>query len=162
MVIINFIRDKEVGMFARAKRLAKKGSAGHADLLDKTVKCNGDSGILQDGDSSNSETEESDKSEWYPFFVLWWIMNIWMLVIGQQSICWLSWKLKSSCDLLVLPFFVKTILTKDNKYLFGYDDTIESLKLAFASLSLYLKTEKVEVHKLLFQGLRRCVWDWCS
>ena len=67
MVIINFIRDKEVGMFARAKRLAKKGSAGHADLLDRTVKCSGDPGILQDSDSSNSETEESDKSEWYPF-----------------------------------------------------------------------------------------------
>ncbi|KAF8804598.1 dihydroceramide delta(4)-desaturase [Phlegmacium glaucopus] len=62
MVIVNFIRDKEVGMFARAKRLAKNSSAGPAHLLGKTVKCNGDSSVLQDGGSGNSETE-SDKSE---------------------------------------------------------------------------------------------------
>lgn len=63
MVIVNFIRDKEVGIFARAKRLARKGSTGHANLLGKTIRCNGDSGIPQDGDSGNLETEESDKSE---------------------------------------------------------------------------------------------------
>ena len=60
MVIVNFIRDREVGLFARAKRLAKKGSAGRVDLLGKTVKCNGDSGDLHD---RISDTEESDKSE---------------------------------------------------------------------------------------------------
>jgi len=64
MVIVNFIRDKEVGLFARAKRLAKKGPVGHVDLLSKTVKCNGSSRVpIQDGDSGSSGTEESDKSE---------------------------------------------------------------------------------------------------
>lgn len=64
MVIVNFIRDKEVGLFARAKRLAKKGPAGHTNLLRKTVKCNRDSRVLvQDGDSGSSEIDESDKSE---------------------------------------------------------------------------------------------------
>ena len=53
MVIVNFIRDKEVGMFARAKRLAKKGSIGYAD-----TKYNG---VV---DSWVSATEVSDKSEW--------------------------------------------------------------------------------------------------
>lgn len=48
MVIVNFIRDKEVGLFARAKRLAKKGSIGCTDTKY--------SGI--------SETEVSDKNEW--------------------------------------------------------------------------------------------------
>jgi hypothetical protein len=40
MVIINFIRDKEVGMFARAKRLAKeaKGCAEHVKFTDTDVK----------------------------------------------------------------------------------------------------------------------------
>lgn len=56
MVIVNFIRDNEVGMFARAKRLAKKGSIGYAD-----TKYNVDSSIVDIGDS---ETEVSDKSEW--------------------------------------------------------------------------------------------------
>ena len=55
MVIVNFIRDKEVGLFARAKRLAKKGSIGYAD-----TKCNEDSSIV---DSEISEAEASDKSE---------------------------------------------------------------------------------------------------
>jgi len=64
MVIVNFIRDKEVGLFARAKRLAKNGSVGRAGLLVKTVKCNGgDSSVLQDGNDRISETGESDKSE---------------------------------------------------------------------------------------------------
>ena len=61
MVIVNFIRDTEVGLFARAKRLAKQNSVGHADPpSDKTVKYNGDSSVVEDGDS---ETEVSDKSE---------------------------------------------------------------------------------------------------
>jgi sphingolipid delta-4 desaturase len=63
MVIVNFIRDREVGMFARAKRLVKNGSTRHVDLLGKNVKCNGDSSVLREGGSRNSETEESDKSE---------------------------------------------------------------------------------------------------
>jgi hypothetical protein len=50
MVIVNFIRDKEVGLFARAKRLAKKDLVGHVELLSKTVK-------------RVSETEVFDKSE---------------------------------------------------------------------------------------------------
>ncbi|KAF8798221.1 hypothetical protein BYT27DRAFT_7203333 [Phlegmacium glaucopus] len=33
MVIVNFIRDKDVGMFEWAKKLVNNGSAGHADLL---------------------------------------------------------------------------------------------------------------------------------
>ena len=56
MVIVNFIRDKEVGMFARAKRVAKKGSIGYTG-----TKYNGDSGVV---DSGYSETEVSDKCEW--------------------------------------------------------------------------------------------------
>ena len=88
MVIVNFIRDKEVGLFARAKRLAKNGSVGRAGLLVKTVKCNGgDSSVLQDGNDRISETGESDKSEWYPpclpfcsfFLVLIDHENIWHL-----------------------------------------------------------------------------------
>jgi len=63
MVIVNFIRDKEVGLFARAKRLAKKDLVGHADLLSKTVKYNTDSSVVQDSDGGNSENEVSDKSE---------------------------------------------------------------------------------------------------
>ena len=63
MVIVNFIRDKEVGLFARAKRLAKKDLVGHADLLSKTVKYNGDSSAVQDGDCRNSESEVFNKSE---------------------------------------------------------------------------------------------------
>ena len=55
MVIINFIRDKEVGIFSRAKRLAKKGSTGYAD-----TKYNGDFSVV---DSGASETEVCDKSE---------------------------------------------------------------------------------------------------
>ena len=55
MVIVNFIRDKEVGMFARAKRVAKKGSIGYTG-----TKYNGDSGVV---DSGYSETEVSDKCE---------------------------------------------------------------------------------------------------
>jgi sphingolipid delta-4 desaturase len=55
MVIVNFIRDKEVGLFARAKRLAKKGSTGCTD-----TKHNRDSIVV---DSEVSETEVSDKSE---------------------------------------------------------------------------------------------------
>ena len=31
MVIVNVIRDKDVGLFARAKRLANKGSIGYTD-----------------------------------------------------------------------------------------------------------------------------------
>ena len=56
MVIVNFIRDKEVGMFARAKRLAKKSSIGYADTM-----YNGNSSVV---DSGVSATEVSDKSEW--------------------------------------------------------------------------------------------------
>ncbi|KAF8804514.1 hypothetical protein BYT27DRAFT_7340118 [Phlegmacium glaucopus] len=37
MVIVNFIRDEEVGKFEREKRLVNNGSAGHADLLGKTT-----------------------------------------------------------------------------------------------------------------------------
>jgi hypothetical protein len=55
MVIVNFIRDKEVGLFARAKRLAKKGSVGCTD-----TKYNGNSNVV---DSGVSETKVSDKSE---------------------------------------------------------------------------------------------------
>ena len=55
MVIVNFIRDKEVGMFARAKRLAKKGSIGCTH-----TKYNGESSVV---DGGVSETEVSDKSE---------------------------------------------------------------------------------------------------
>ena len=55
MVIVNFIRDKEVGMFARAKRLAKKGSIGYTDTL-----YNGNPSVV---DSGVSETGVSDKSE---------------------------------------------------------------------------------------------------
>jgi hypothetical protein len=57
MVIVNFIRDKEVGMFARAKRLAKKGSIGYAD-----TKYDGDSSVVDRG-LGVSATEVSDKSE---------------------------------------------------------------------------------------------------
>ena len=60
MVIVNFIRDKEVGLFARAKRLAKKDLVGHADLLRKY---NTGSSVVQDRDGGNSENEVSDKSE---------------------------------------------------------------------------------------------------
>jgi hypothetical protein len=35
MVIINFIRDKDVGLFARAKRFGKKGP--HSATADKVV-----------------------------------------------------------------------------------------------------------------------------
>lgn len=48
MVTINFIRDKEVGMFARAKRLSKKHvGAKHSDA---TVKAE-----LAESDSDKSE-----------------------------------------------------------------------------------------------------------
>ena len=74
MVIVNFIRDNEVGMFARAKRLAKKGSIGYAD-----TKYNVDSSIVDIGDS---ETEVSDKSEWWLSFFFdppW--------VVGREFVC---------------------------------------------------------------------------
>ena len=55
MVIVNFIRDKEVGLFARGKRLAKKGSIGCTG-----TKYDGNSSVVE---SEVSETEVSDKSE---------------------------------------------------------------------------------------------------
>ncbi|KAF8804501.1 hypothetical protein BYT27DRAFT_6690264 [Phlegmacium glaucopus] len=57
MVIVNFIRDKEVGKFEWAKRLVNNGPARHVHLLGKTMKCSGDFSVLQGGGSGNSETE---------------------------------------------------------------------------------------------------------
>ena len=68
MIIVNFIRDKEVGIFARAKRLGK-GSPLDPDALAKNLTgaaCAG--AAAKDGEvGSESEErmseEESDKSE---------------------------------------------------------------------------------------------------
>lgn len=38
MVIVNFIRDKEVGIFARVKRLSKESKAAAAQAENKDVK----------------------------------------------------------------------------------------------------------------------------
>jgi hypothetical protein len=54
MVIVNFIRDKEVGMFARAKRIAKE--AGCSKTGEKTP-------VLEKALSREGSDEESDKSE---------------------------------------------------------------------------------------------------
>lgn len=60
MVIVNFIRDKEVGLFARAKRIGK----GHQ--LPLGIVCSGEA-AQKDGEGSesgrDSSEEESDKSE---------------------------------------------------------------------------------------------------
>jgi len=60
MVIVNFIRDKEVGIFARAKRIGKRQS------LPLGIVCSEDS-AQKDSEGSESgrgsSEEESDKSE---------------------------------------------------------------------------------------------------
>ena len=60
MVIVNFIRDKEVGIFARAKRIGK------GQQLPRGIVCSKE-GDPKGGEASeserNSSEEESDKSE---------------------------------------------------------------------------------------------------
>jgi sphingolipid delta-4 desaturase len=60
MVIVNFIRDKEVGLFARAKRIGK------GQQLPLGIVCSGEA-TQKDGEGSesgrDSSEEESDKSE---------------------------------------------------------------------------------------------------
>jgi len=72
MVIVNFIRDKEVGLFARAKRLGKGRPLEAPPGIGVTALCSGkrtvdDSGVdgLDIGDLSDekSSEEESDKYE---------------------------------------------------------------------------------------------------
>jgi len=67
MIIVNFIRDKEVGIFARAKRLGK-GSPLGPDALAKNLTGAACAGAAKEGEvGSESEErmseEESDKSE---------------------------------------------------------------------------------------------------
>ncbi|KIM42089.1 hypothetical protein M413DRAFT_444558 [Hebeloma cylindrosporum] len=56
MVIVNFIRDKEVGIFARAKRIGK------GQPLTLGVVCNKEN-TQKDGEDREASEEESDKSE---------------------------------------------------------------------------------------------------
>lgn len=60
MVIVNFIRDKEVGIFARAKRIGK------GQKLPLGIVCSKEA-AQKDGEGSengrDSSEEESDKSE---------------------------------------------------------------------------------------------------
>jgi sphingolipid 4-desaturase/C4-monooxygenase len=60
MIIVNFIRDKEVGIFARAKRIGK------GQQLPLEIVCNREP-AQKDGEGSesgrDSSEEESDKSE---------------------------------------------------------------------------------------------------
>jgi hypothetical protein len=63
MVIVNFIRDKEVGIFARAKRLSKRVSPKLTGQ-----QCNGptDPGVATEEEkhsSDESDGESSDKSQ---------------------------------------------------------------------------------------------------
>jgi len=60
MVIVNFIRDKEVGLFARAKRIGK------GQQLPLGIVCSGEAAQKdREGSESgrDSSEEESDKSE---------------------------------------------------------------------------------------------------
>ena len=67
MVIVNFIRDKEVGIFARAKRLGKSRSLDVIKGVNGMVCSGQENGKAGDrSDESESLTvseEESDKSE---------------------------------------------------------------------------------------------------
>jgi sphingolipid delta-4 desaturase len=60
MVIVNFIRDKEVGIFARAKRIGK------GQQLPRGLVCSKEAakkGVDNSASGSNSSEEESDKTE---------------------------------------------------------------------------------------------------
>lgn len=59
MVIVNFIRDKEVGIFARAKRLGK-GRVLNCNSVDTMTPSEQDVESISD---SGSTEEESDKCE---------------------------------------------------------------------------------------------------
>jgi sphingolipid delta-4 desaturase len=66
MVIVNFIRDKEVGIFARAKRLGKGRALEVPPGIDvQLLRCNGaqndDSGIS--GIDDTGEDKDSDSSD---------------------------------------------------------------------------------------------------
>ncbi len=68
MVIVNFIRDQEVGMFARAKRIGK-GRQVPGYGLDKSAigtvvhKGDGEVNVEEESDSAGFDDEESDKSQ---------------------------------------------------------------------------------------------------
>lgn len=68
MVIVNFIRDKEVGMFARAKRIGK-GRQVPVYGLDKSAvgtvvdNGNGEVNVEEESDAAGFDEEESDKSQ---------------------------------------------------------------------------------------------------
>lgn len=72
MVIVNFIRDKEVGLFARAKRLGKGHPLEAPPSIGVTALCSGKGPVDDSGtngldiaqlDDENSSEEESDKYE---------------------------------------------------------------------------------------------------
>lgn len=58
MVIVNFIRDKEVGIFARAKRLGKGQQAPVQGLM-----CSKDESNEKEDIAAGFSEEESDKLE---------------------------------------------------------------------------------------------------
>ncbi len=62
MVIVNFIKDKEVGMFARAKRLGKGRPIDAPPGINVTSLCTGADKANGSGVIDTSE-EESDKCE---------------------------------------------------------------------------------------------------
>lgn len=59
MIIVNFIRDKEVGIYARAKRLAKSQSVQTAKIVPGSA-CVSD---MSDSEEESSASVASDKSE---------------------------------------------------------------------------------------------------
>jgi sphingolipid delta-4 desaturase len=59
MVIVNFIRDKEVGIYARAKRLAKGSVAAAAS----TTKSAAGKKVVAEDEDSPLEDSNSDKSD---------------------------------------------------------------------------------------------------
>ena len=65
MVIVNFIKDKEVGIFARAKRLGKGRALEVPPGIDVTLlRCNGGKGVGGDDSGiSGIEDRDSDSSD---------------------------------------------------------------------------------------------------
>jgi hypothetical protein len=60
MVIFNFIRDKEVGMFARLKRNGKETSKLSTGSTAHTVACTADVSNGSDSDGSDSDSKKTD------------------------------------------------------------------------------------------------------
>jgi hypothetical protein len=56
MVTINFIRDKEVGLFSRAKRLNKGIKTSGPTIPEKMLKPSGNNDISSDDDDSVSDS----------------------------------------------------------------------------------------------------------